>query len=485
MSEQVLSVAEIKAAELKAAEYGLSEDILIENAAAALKERVISLSPRGKICVLAGGGNNGADGMSLARMLFLAGVKVSLVYTGGTPNAYAGARLNACKALGVPEISADDFEPENYALIVDAMLGTGCTRPLEGTVRKLTERINRSGVYVLSADIPTGLNADTGETDFAVDADETLTFSCLKTGLLIGVGRNYCGKITVADIGVRADGTVRLITQNDAAMPKRKTVSHKYDYGRVRVVAGSPEMIGAALLAHESALAALKSGAGLCTLCVPSSLRAAYQARVKEETLSFLPDSDGKIIYDENALTGLFDRTGAILIGPGMGANTELKKIILYIAANYSGTLVIDADGLNAFKGDAKALLGSKAKLILTPHIGEFERLCEGVDFNNNATLTDKVKELSKITGAVIACKSATTVISDGNEIYLNTSGTPALSKGGSGDVLGGMIAALSIRMTPLKAAICGCYHFGVNAERAEKQYGTESLLASQIIINS
>ena len=485
MSETVLKVAEIKAAELKAAEYGLNEDILIENAAAALKDRVTALQPRGKVCVLAGGGNNGADGLSLVRMQYLSGVKVELIYTGGTPNSYAGARLNACRALGVPEIAPDNFEPQNYALIVDAMLGTGCTRPLEGIVKEIVKKLNASDVFTLSVDIPTGLNADTGEAELSVEADETLTFSCVKSGMLLSSGRNYCGKITVADIGVRADGKIKLITESDAKLPKRKTVCHKYDYGKVRVVAGSPEMIGAALLAHESAVAALSSGAGLCTLCVPSSLREAYQARVKEETLCFLPDSGGKIIYDENALSALFDRTGAILIGPGMGMNPELKKIILYIAKNFNGTLVIDADGLNAFKGDAKALNGSKAKLILTPHIGEFNRLCEGVSFPENATLADKVAELCKITGAVIACKSATTVISDGNEIYLNTTGTPALSKGGSGDVLGGMIAAFSLRQPPLKAAICGCYHFGASAERAEKLYGTESLLASQILINS
>lgn len=481
---EVLTVKEVKEAEARAVAAGLSEDILIENAAAALKEAVLSLTePRDKICVLCGGGNNGADGLSLARMLYLAGKKVTVVLTAQNFGAAAKARLSACRALGVPELPAAEFKPSDYVLIVDAMLGTGCNRPLEGTVLEIAQKLNDCEVFVLSVDIPSGLNADTGETEFAVIANQTLTFSCVKAGHIIGDGRNYTGNLVVADIGIRGEGKIKAVLGDGLALPERKAVSHKYNYGRVRVVAGSPEMIGASLLAHESAVAALKSGAGLSVLCVPESLKAAYQSRVKEETLCFLPDRNGKIIFDESAINSLFVKTGAILIGPGMGENPELIKIIEYVKDNFSGTLVLDADALNAVAQNADILKKHKANIILTPHMGEFERLVKNAPPSDMPSIADRVKELAARLGVVIAAKSATTVISDGKEVYLNTTGTPALAKGGSGDVLGGMIAAFSCRMPPLNAAVLGCYHFGKCAEVAERIYGAESLLASNVII--
>lgn len=481
---KVLSVKQVKEAESAAAAYGLSEDILIENAAAALKEAVMSLTERGdKICVLCGGGNNGADGLSLARMLYLADYKAEIVLSSSNFGAAAQARLNACRKLGVPFKSADEFEPDDYVLIVDAMFGTGCNRPLSGTVLDLAVKCNDSRVFVLSVDIPSGLNADTGETEFAVAANETLTFNFVKVGHIIGEGRNYAGNLAVADIGLRYDGGINAVCADDVTLPPRKTVSHKYNYGRVRVIAGSPQMIGAALLAHESAAAALRSGAGLATLCVPESLGHVYQSRVKEETLCFLPDRDGFISYNEEALSKLTVKTGAILIGPGMGENSELIKIIQYFLRNFEGTLVLDADALNAIGKNTDLLCEHKCKLILTPHIGEFNRMTDNSD--PLVPLTCKVCELAKKINGVVVAKSATTVISDGNEIYLNTTGTPALSKGGSGDVLGGMIAAFSCRLSPIKAAITGCYHFGKCAEAAEKVYGSESLLASNIIVKN
>ncbi len=480
----VLSVKEVKAAESEAVKNGLSEDILIENAAMALREAVCSLTePRDKICVICGGGNNGADGLSLARMLHLAGRKTELVTVSKNFGDAAQARLNACRALGVPEIDCELFVPENYALIVDAMLGTGCNRKLEGVIYRTVQKLNESDVFVLSADIPTGLNADTGETESAVIANQTVTFSCVKIGQIIGEGRNYCGELVVADIGIRGSSGVKAVTSSDVVTKKRKPVSHKYDYGRVRVIAGSPEMIGASLLAHESAAAALKSGAGLATLCVPESLKAVYQSRVKEETLCFLPDSGGKIKFDATEIDKLFLKTGAILIGPGMGENSDLIKIIEYISKNFGGTLVIDADGLNALSENTDVLKGHKSEIILTPHMGEFRRLTKNVDSGGATNVVEEVKAFAARYGITVAAKSATTVISDGKSVYLNTTGTPALGKGGSGDVLGGMIAAFACRMTPLNAAVYGCYHFGKCAETAEKVYGQESLLASNIVI--
>ncbi len=478
----VLSVDEVKQAEARAEKSGLNEDILIENASAAVVRRVLRIAKKSeKICVLAGGGNNGADGLSVARMLFLAGRKVELMLASDNFGAAASARLKACRLLGVKEISVDKFRPDDFGIVIDAIFGTGCNRPLGGVARVLAEKCNASAARVVAVDIPSGLNADTGETELAVKAFETVTFSFAKLGHFMGKGRNYVGKLTVADIGLRGEGSAKALEEGDAEFPAREPVSHKYDYGRVRVIAGSPEMLGASLLAHESAVSALKCGAGLVSLCVPSSLRTAYQARVKEETLCFLPDMDGKIIFDSESLQPLFEKTKAILIGPGMGKNAELIKIIEYIKDNFSGALILDADALNAVAGNTEILRNRKSDLILTPHMGEFARLTAGM-FDESEPVISRVKKFAAKIGAVVVAKSATTVISDGNTVYLNATGTPALAKGGSGDVLGGMIAALACRMSPLEAALRGCYVFGKCAEKAEKTTGTESLLASDII---
>ncbi len=478
----VLSVSEVKAAEARAVLAGLNEDILIENAASAVFRKVLPCAEKyGKICVLAGGGNNGADGLSVARMLFLAGRNVSLVLVSERLGAAASVRLKACRALGVVELPVEKFEPADFEIIIDAMFGTGCDRPLAGTPRAVAEKCNGSGTRVVSVDIPSGLNADTGETELAVKAWETVTFSFVKFGHLIGKGRNYTGRLTVVDIGLRGDGAAKMLEEGDAKLPAREPVSHKYDYGRVRVIAGSPEMLGASLLAHESALAALGCGAGLVSLCVPSSLGAAYQARVNEETLCFLPDRGGKIIFDAGSLEPLFEKTKAILIGPGMGKNPELIKIIEYVKDNFCGTLVLDADALNAVAENAECLRKRKCELILTPHMGEFARLTAGMP-NESESIVDRVKKFAARINAVVAAKSATTIISDGKEIYLNATGTPALAKGGSGDVLGGMIAAFACRLSPFEAAAKGCYFFGRCAEKAEKVTGSESLLASHVI---
>ena len=481
---RVVSAAQARAAEKAAADYGLSEDILMESAACALKEAALSLTePRDRICVLCGSGGNGGDGLSLARMLHLAGRKVDIVLPHCEKrSAQNEARLLACRALGVHEVPVMQWDPDAYALVFDALFGIGLSRVPTGEAAEAIRRLNEAKVFTISVDIPSGLHADTGEPlGLAVVANETLTFSLCKTGQIVAEGRAYCGNLVVADIGLRAKEGAYAVSGDAVTLPTRKTVSHKYHYGRVRVLAGSPEMMGASLLAHESATAALKSGAGLCTLCVPSSLRAAYQARVKEETLCFLPDKEGKIVYDEQAIKPLFEKTGAILLGPGMGKNEELPKIIDYIAHHFEGTLVLDADGLNAVAGNLAALESHTCKLILTPHLGEFERLCEG--YLPPMPLVGRVLALAEKLNAVVAAKSATTVISDGEEVFLNTTGTPALAKGGSGDVLGGMVAAFACRMPPLDATVTACYHFGKCAEAAEKVYGTESLLASHIII--
>lgn len=491
MSYKALSVKQMREAEKTAIDdYGFSEDILIENAAFCVYENIaMKITRRDKIAIVCGGGLNGCDGMSLARKLFLSDYNVIVYFIPGGEKLEQNARLTALKKLKVPlvevlEIGQLDFK--NCALIIDGILGIGLNRNLEGLMLEAVEKINAAKIYTVSIDIPSGLSADTGLVmGAAAEANETITFSALKLGQILNEGRNYCGNIIVANIGipVDCDEYISIVEESDCNLPNRKTVSHKGSYGVVKIIAGSPTMIGASLLSYESAVAALKSGAGLVTLAVPESMKQVYQSRVKENTLMFLDDKDGMICFNKEQTDKLMTKADTIVIGMGLGDNAEVIKIIKYLAENFSGVLVIDADGLNAISKDMSAIKGHKCKLILTPHVGEFKRLTEGNIHTVYKTDYELAKALAQEFDAVVVVKSATSIISDGKNVFLNTTGTPAMAKGGSGDVLAGMIGAFGCRLSPLQAVKTACYHFGKIGEVAESVYGSESVLASNLII--
>lgn len=467
----------------KAAIAEVGEDELIERAAACLYARLKASEYR-YVAVFAGGGNNGSDALSLARLLINGGIKCKIFLCSEKRNDFVRARIADLVASGanVTELKSD-INIDGCDVIVDGMLGIGCSRPLTGVMAEAARKINDSGAYVLAVDIPSGLDSDTGMPyGECVAADETATFIAVKQGLLIGKARSYCGKIKLYDIGVHA-GTpdFYVAEESDLRMPPRKTVSNKGNYGNVKIIAGSPTMIGASLLAHESASAALRGGAGYAVLCVPRSLAAVYQARVKEEMLYFMPDEGGVTTFDESALDEIMRKACSIVIGMGMGKNPDLPKIINYIARSFDGTLVVDGDGLNALASDLSVVKDHKCRLVLTPHVVEFARLYGGM--SDSLPDTEKTAELAERLNAVIAMKSATTVISDGKKTFINLTGTPAMAKAGSGDVLGGLIGALVAKDDPLIGVVRACHFFGKAGEAAEKERGETSVLASDVII--
>lgn len=294
-----------------------------------------------------------------------------------------------------------------------------------------------------------------------------------------------------------------LVTEEDAFIPKRERFTHKGDYASVFIIGGSGEMPGAPLMSYESAEAALKNGAGLLRLCVPESLKAAYQARVKQETLLFLPDDSGKVMFDAPVLDSIIKKADSIVIGPGMGENPEILKIIGYLCQNFDKILIVDADGLNALACDLSVLKNHKCRLILTPHIGEFLRLTDGLPSaleNKNQSKTAeesiektveerdlglayKAADFALKHDCVVVLKSAYSFITDGVRIYKNTTGTAAMAKGGSGDILAGIIAAFSGFMTPLRACLAGCYRLGLSGEAAEKAKGQDGVTAEDLYL--
>ncbi len=468
----VATSVQIREAENRIIKNGVSEDELIRRAATYLYNEVISrVTTNDSVVAVVGNGNNGSDALECALMLKENGYQVSLFVVGESQNACNTARRERAKNI---EKTTD---LKTASVIIDGLFGIGLSRKVEGEYALTIDQINESDAFVISADIPSGLNADSGEVmGTAVVADKTLTFSCVKVGLLINEGRNYAGEIVTCDIGIESETIGKIL--NDAPLPKRKVSSHKGNYGRVKVIGGCETMVGAPLMSFESALAASRSGAGLTTLCVPKSTAAAYQARVKETMLYFLPDSGGKILFSPEHLNEIIASSDAIVIGPGLGKNPNIIKIVEYLSNNFTGNLIIDADGLNALSQNPEVILNHKCKLVLTPHVGEYKRL------NGNEITVEGAKALAKKYDCVLCLKSATTIITNGEETIFNVTGTPALAKGGSGDVLCGIIASFSCVMDIFKATAYACYHFGKAGERASEKLNSEvSVMASDVII--
>ena len=335
-----------------------------------------------------------------------------------------------------------------------------------------------TGCIKISVLSPYGLNPDTGiAAKTVVKADKTLCFSAAVPGLLLSEGLDYSGEImTCGQSPAIALG--HITDENYAAFPPRKRVSHKGTYGKIAIIGGSDTMPGAPLMAYGSAVAASVSGAGLVRLCVGENEKCAYKSRVLEQTLFFLPEKNGFICFNEEKLRDLIAFADVIVLGPGMGNNPFLPEITDFLCKNYTKTLILDADALNAVAKNPGVICSHACKLVLTPHIGEFARLAPQI----NPYDVKKVKAFAKKNKCVLALKSACTVITDGKRMFFNTSGTPALAKGGSGDVLSGIIAAYAAICPPLEAAAKACYRFGKTAEKVACLTGEQSLLARDVI---
>lgn len=476
----VLGAAEIRAAEDSAKSNGVDELFLRLNASLAVADVVsewVKKRPDTKIAVLCGSGGNGCDGLLAACRLYRENFAVT-AYTVGDPQNIDSSVMAYAKNEGLPIKSSDEFD--GAGVIVDAIFGIGLNRPIEGKTAELIERVNAHGdaTTVLAVDIPSGLNADSGEIMGAcIQADMTLSFTCYKTGMLFAHGRDVCGKIVIKDVGVKHSSNVCVYEDIDFPVYARKKSAHKGTAGRVFIIGGCGTMVGAPIMAGAAAHAAYLNGAGTVTVCVPKVHRTAMAARTTMAMLKFMSDTDdGFIRFDKAALDDIIGKASAIDIGIGMGATPDLKRILDYICANFGGTLVIDADALNAIKGDYDFLSGSKAKIVVTPHVGEFERLTGKKATIENAAL------LAENTGAVVVLKSATTVITDGKQIRINLTGTPAMAKGGMGDVLGGCITALSCAFDPIDAATVACYRNGIGAERAVSSYAEMMLTSDEVL---
>lgn len=488
---KIATAAEMRQIDKTAIEqYGIPGMVLMENAGKAvvccLENSYDTLQDK-KIYIFAGKGNNGGDGFVIARHLFNKGAKVKVFLLGDRSDVQGDARANLTILLNMGieflEIHEDrDWTKVRVAAafadcLIDALLGTGFHGEVTGRMATAIEIINTSGKKVVSVDLPSGIEADTGKAAaLAVKADHTVTFALVKPGLLLYPGAYYTGKIEIADIGIPrqllTDMALRqnLITEEYVRqiLPQRPPDAHKGISGRAAVLAGSMGLTGAAALCT---LGALRGGAGLVTLGIAASLHPIMEVKLTEVMTKPLPEIDGGAIGIDAlpAIGELIKACTVLALGPGLGRQDETMETVRELVAQAECPLVIDADGLNALAGHTNLLRQAKALPVLTPHPGEMARLTGlSIEMLNQ----DRLKSVRKAAlewESIVVLKGAPTLVAfpDG-EVYINQTGNQGLATGGTGDILTGLIAAFIAQgLSSHEAAIAGVYIHGLAGDLA------------------
>lgn len=486
--------SQMKAIEQRAINSGVPSLLLMENAAMSLTRHIIKDGFK-SVLVFCGRGNNGGDGLACARQLYAEGLNVTIIYVGMPQGASEDNKinLNAARVLDIPIIYFDrdiealnDMKPylDSCDLIVDALVGTGLASALREPLSSITDIINMSGKAVYSADCPTGISTDTGE-DFgkAVYADKTVTFHLPKVGLMLYPACEHTGELAVGSISLPQSSktNMRVLSHNEAEllMPKRKSHSDKSAYGRVYAFVGCNSMTGAALMSLKSAY---RTGAGLVYGYLTPDCAAVVRNSLPEAVITCSSDTDGYL----NEQAADIDLSGAsvVLTGCGLGNNGITHDFLAGLLKNITSPLVIDADGLNILSSDNSLLTSLPANTVITPHPKEMSRL---TGLSVNKIVSDPINtalSFAKKYNVITVLKDAHTIIaSPKGEITINTAGTPAMSKGGSGDCLAGIIAALIAQGLDIyNAASLGCYISGKAGRLAEDKTSSYGMLATDLI---
>ncbi len=502
---KVVSAEEMRELDRRAIEeFGIPGEVLMESAGKGAFEFIESKFPLLEDTVIfCGKGNNGGDGFVIARYLLNRRVFPTVALLGRKEALTGDAKLNLDRYL---KLTGELIEVENEDqlrnlkqrltetdLIIDAIFGTGLDSEIKGLPRAAVEFINEiTGEYaipVLALDLPSGVNASTGEImGVAVRAEATVTFGLAKIGHYCFPGAGLTGELEVIDIGIPAALSKNIktfVTDQDLAFPlllPRAPDSHKGDHGHTVIFAGSPGKTGAAAMASESAL---RSGAGLVTLAVPASLNDIFEVKLTEVMTEPIPDQDrkfGKVSIP--AALEFIRGKNAIALGPGIGQGKEIDQFVKEILVSATAPVVVDADGLNSLANQMDILKKIQAPLILTPHPGEMSRLCGLPVPEIQKDRVGVARKFAKDWQAIVVLKGANTVIAGPfGEVFINHSGNAGMASAGMGDVLTGIIAGLlSQEYDPVDAAILGVYLHGKAGDLAGQESVAIGIIATDLI---
>jgi ADP-dependent NAD(P)H-hydrate dehydratase / NAD(P)H-hydrate epimerase len=465
---------------------------LMERAGAGAARALEQMCADGPVAVLCGRGNNGGDGLVVARLLREAGRRVTVVCVASPEDLRGDARESLLRLPGDAPLPLGSGAPlHEHAAIVDALLGTGFAGEPRGAVAEAIDAINAAATPVLSVDVPSGVDASTGVVAAAaVRAALTVTFHAAKPGLWIHPGKAHAGEVRVVDIGIPrgapAAATVGLVEASVLDdLPRRGAASTKFSSGHVLVAGGSRGLTGAP---HMCALAAMRAGAGYVTACVPRSQQAILAGGgVPELMTRGLPDEDGSLTVEgaQDVLDGA-ERGGALALGPGLGRSAGAFELARRLARSAPLPIVLDADGLNAHAGRL-AELASRASVatVLTPHAGELARLLDCTSEEIESERLRHVRAAAKLAGAVVVLKGDDTLIADPDGlVVVNPGASAALATAGTGDVLTGVLAALLAQgVQPFAAAAAGVWIHAAAGRAAARALGApEGVIATDVI---
>ena len=500
---KILDAAGMREVDRRAIEQiGIPSLVLMENAASGVADAIGTSFPTAeRVAIVCGPGNNGGDGLALARLLWNRGyeVVVALVHGGKSLSGDAATQRSIVGAMGLEILDvgdADELEDAVRAcrgtdLIVDALFGTGLDRPLEGIFATAVEAIDELEIPLLAVDVPSGLDASRAEPIGPnTHARLTVALGAPKRAHVFAPASEAVGDVAVVDLGLpaglieEAPGIELLEAWRMAdLLPPRGPTAHKRDLGHLLVVAGAEGTLGAALLTTK---AALRSGAGLVTLAVAEQLAPFADTRSLESMTLGLPAvSGGRIGADAvGPVLEACAACDALAMGPGTGADGETGEALREIALRAGIPLVLDADGINAFAGRGRELRERSISTILTPHPGELGRLL-GRDVPRTASdRLEAVLAAAQTTGAVVILKGHQTLIADPKgRIALNPTGNPGMATGGTGDVLTGVAGAMLARgLDPFDVACLAAFVHGSAGDLALEEAGEEGLVAGDLV---
>ncbi len=501
---QILKSKEMSLLDKEAIEtVGIPGTVLMENASRGVCEVINSLSDVYSVVICCGLGNNGGDGLATARNLFNLGYSVEVVVFGNPEKFKGDAKLNydIVSKMNIPLFVVENEDDLSILpillgkadVVVDALFGTGLSRPIEGFYEKVLKEIRRFAKFIVSIDIPSGIFASSSEIpDIHIKANITVTFDSLKYAHVFPPACKECGEIYVVDISIpkttylkaprRYVLTPEVVTYT---LPERSPEKHKYDFGHLAVVGGSPGKTGAVCLAAE---ASLRAGVGLSTVFIPSSLNSVVEEKLTEAMSipveddgsgEFLPEVAGTLA--ERINSGKFS---AVAFGMGLGWNEKTAEFTKHFLRALRKPVLIDADGLNCISDEPEILTELQVPVIITPHVGEFSRLSSLAKSEIIADLPDRALDFARRFNTITVLKSGRTVIaSPEGDVFVNLRGNPGMATAGTGDVLSGVIGAfLAMRLLPSTAAQLGVFLHSLAADIAINYVGEDSLKAGDIV---
>jgi ADP-dependent NAD(P)H-hydrate dehydratase / NAD(P)H-hydrate epimerase len=492
--EPLLDASQMRAVDRWAIEQrGIPSLDLMERAGQGVARAVEELAPDGTVVVVCGKGNNGGDGLVVARLLREAAREVEVVCLAAGEELSPDARANLERLPGPPSLALSDgaaSEAIAHAhVIVDALLGTGFSGVVHGAVAEAIAAIDAAAGLVVSVDVPSGVDASSGVVAGpAITAAKTVTFHAAKPGLWIHPGKGHAGEVDTIDIGIprgAPDASDIGLIRGEVldALPSREATSTKFSSGHVLIVGGSRGLMGAPAMAS---LAALRTGAGYVTACVPASLQQILDVQLLEVMTRGLADEGGALTPEgQSAVKDALGRAGCLALGPGLGRDPQSVRFARELAQEAPLALVLDADGLNAHAGSLVALAAREAPTVLTPHAGELARLL-GIDSEEvqSERLAHARRAAEQAQAIVVLKGDDTLVVEPAGRIAISRGNSPALATAGTGDVLTGTLAALLAQgMEPFAAAAAGVQlHAQAGREAARGQGAAEGVIAGDVI---